>query len=189
MVMMDRFIDSLIALLLQLKQLDRTKIVNEVKQLSHALVMQVFNQIPGVSGVAALMIGGWVASTFTTSPWKAMLARWGLVKGGTHLVSGQMYQFLSVVLPIIVAALTAYLVQKSLKTVRERQMERNIVRISHQGKDVQALVEEKLAILEKAKEAGLISSAEYLTKKANLYATYSQILPTQIKELLLSKIT
>ncbi|GEM_PF-1254096 len=186
---MDQIIDDLIELLLRLKQWNWMKIVSETKQLSYVLVRQVFNQIPSISGIAALMIGGWVASTFTASPWKATLARWGLMKGGKHLVSNQMYQFLSVVLPILVAAVTAYLVQKLLKTVRERQMERNIVRVSQLGKDVQALVEEKLVILEKAREAGLLSSSEYLTKKANLYATYSHILPIQIKELLVSKIT
>ncbi len=186
---MDKVIDYLIEILLQLKSWDRTKILKELKELTYSLSRQVFNQIPGVSAIVALIVGGWVASTFTTSPLKATLAQWGLINGGKHLVSSQMYQFLSVTLPILMAAVTAYLVQKILKGVREQQMQRNIALVAQLGKDVQALVDEKLATLEKAKEAGLLSAGEYRTKKANLYSTYSRILPSQIKELLISKLT
>jgi hypothetical protein len=186
---MDKVIDYLIEILIRLKKWDRAKTAIELKELSHFLVRQVFNQIPGVSAIAALIVGGWVASTFTTSPLKATLASWGLIKGGTHVVSGHMYRFLSIFLPILVAGFTVYLVQKILKSFREKQMQRNIVKISQLGKDVQALLQERLIILEKAKETGLLSNSEYLTKKANLYATYSRILPTQIKELLISKLT
>ncbi len=189
LVDMDRMIDRLIEILVKLKKSDRTQIVKELRELSHLLTRQVFNQIPGISASAACIVGVWVASTFTTSPWKALLAEWGLMKGGKHLVSSQMYQALSVVLPILVATLTAYLVQKILKRVREQQMERNAVRVSQLGKDVQTLVQEKLQILEKAKKAGLLSSSEYLAKKANVYATYSRILPGQLEEFLISKLT
>ena len=186
---MDKVIDDFIEILLQLKSWDRVKILGEGKELSYFLSRQVFNQIPGVSAIAALIVGGWVVSTFTTSPLKATLARWGLINGGKHVVSNQMYQFLSIVLPILVAAVTAYVVQKILKNFREQQMQKNIVKVSQLGNDVQALVNEKLIILEKAKEVGLLFPGEYLTKKANLYSTYSRILPTQIKELLISKLT
>ena len=67
-------------------------------------------------------------------------------------------------------------------------MQRNIAAVSRLGSDIQALVNEKLAILEKAKEAGLLSPGEYLTKKANLYSTYSRILSVDIKELVMSKL-
>jgi hypothetical protein len=184
---MNRLIDHLINLL-RGKPWDRANVTAEVRHLSSVLMRQVFNQIPGVSGVAALMVGGWVASTYTTSPWKAALAQWGLISGGKHLVSSGTYRFMSVVLPIVVGAITAYVVQKRLKAFRERQMERDIALVARLGNEVPAVVEKKLAILEQAREAGLLSPSEYLTKKANLYATYSQVIPTRVKELLISKI-
>jgi len=188
-VRLDRMMDRLIEILSKLKKLDRTQILKELRELSYFVTRQVFNQIPSASALAACIVGVWVASTFTTSPWKALLAKWGIMKGGRHLVSSQMYQFLSVVVPILVAAVTAYLVQKMLKRAREQQMERNIVRVSQLGKDVQTLVQEKLQILEKAKGAGLLSFSEYFAKKANVYATYSRTLPAQFKEFLIGKLT
>ena len=168
---------------------DRTRLLKEGKELSAFLARQVFNQIPGMSAVAALIVGGWVASTFTTSPFMAFMARWGLMKGGRHVVSGSTYRFLSIVLPILVAAVTAYAVSRILKVVRERQMQKNMIRVSRLGEEIQALVNDRLAILEKAKEAGLLSAGEYLTKKANLYNGYARIPSSQIKDLLIRKLT
>lgn len=186
---MDKAIDFIIEMLSRLKRWDRTRLRKEGKELSFYLARQAFNQIPGVSAIAALLVGGWVASTFTTSPFRATLARWGLMKGGTHVVSGHMYRFLSVVLPILVAAITAYAVNKILKHLREQQMQKNIGKVAQLGPDVQAVVNDKLVILEKAKEAGLLSAGEYLTKKANLYTTYSRIGSSQIKDLLIGKLS
>lgn len=186
---MDKVIDYIISLLEKLKRMDREALIIELKEVSRFLVSQLYKQIPGVSGIAAMMVGAWVASTFTTSPWRATLARWGLMKGGKHYVSGWMYYFLSVVLPILTAAATAYLVQKVLKYYREQQMERNTIKVSQMGGEVQSLVDERLAILEKAKERGLLSQSEYVTKKATLYATYSRILPEQVEELIINKLS
>ena len=168
---------------------DRTRLLKEGKELSAFLARQAFNQIPGMSAVAALIVGWWVASTFTTSPFRAFMARWGLMKGGRHVVSGSTYRFLSIVLPILVAAVTAYAVSKILKVVRERQMRKNMIRVSQLGEEIQALVNDRLAILEKAKEAGLLSAGEYLTKKSNLYNEYARIPSSQIKDLLIGKLT
>ncbi|MBI3596417.1 MAG: hypothetical protein HY203_04610 [Nitrospirae bacterium] len=184
---MDRLIDIL-SEIRRLKQWDRKKVNKEIKELSTFVVRQVFKQIPGVSAISALVIGAGVASTFTTSPWRATLARWGVIKGAKHVVSGPIYQFLSVVLPILVAAGTAYLVHKILNRVRERQMERDILTIARLGENIQAVVNEKLALLEKVKEAGLISGSEYHTKKASLYATYARIHPTDMKALVFDKL-
>jgi hypothetical protein len=156
--------------------------------LSAFLARQAFNQIPGLSAVAALIVGSWVASTFTTSPFRAFMARWGLMKGARHVVSGGTYRFLSIVLPILVAAVTAYAVSKILKVVREQQMRKNMIRVSQLGEEVQALVHDRLVLLEKAKEAGLISDGEYLTKKANLYNEYARTPSSQIKDLLIGKL-
>jgi hypothetical protein len=168
---------------------DRTRLIKEGKELSAFLARQAFNQIPGVSAVAALIVGWWVASTFTTSPFRAFLARWGLVKGGRHIISGGTYRFLSIVLPILVAAVTAYAVSRIMKVVREQQMRKNMIRISQLGEEIQALVNDRLAILEKAKEAGLLSDGEYLMKKANLCTEYARIPSSQITDLLIVKLT
>jgi len=169
---MDRLIDVFNEIR-RIKQWDRQKVRKELRELSRFGVRQVLKQIPGVSAISALAIGWVVASTFTTSPWKATLARWGVIKGATHVVSGPVYQFLSVVLPILVAAFTAYLVHKILTRVRELKMQRDIITIAGLGEHIQAVVNGKLALLENAKEAGLISNSEYLTKKSILYATYA----------------
>jgi len=64
-----------------------------------------------------------------------------------------------------------------------------MIRVSQLGEEIQVLVNDRLAILEKAKEAGLLSEGEYLTKKANLYNVYARIPSSQITELLIGKLT
>jgi len=168
---------------------DRDRLIKEGKELAPFLARQALNQIPGTSAVAALIVGWWVASTFTTSPIRAFMAKWGLLKGGTHVVRGSTYRFLSIVLPIFVAAVTAYAVSKILKIVREQQMQKNMIRVSQLREEIQVLVNDRLAILEKAKEAGLLSDGEYLTKKANLYNAYARIPSSQITDLLIGKLS
>jgi hypothetical protein len=185
---MDQHTDLLAALLLRLKAWDRSQVLAEARELRGALSRQVFNQIPAVSTLAALGVAAWVGSTFTTSPWRARFARWGFIKGGRNVVSSEMHHFLVYVLPVIVAAIVAYTVQRVLKRVREQQLQRNMAAVAQLEAGIQAQIAEKLAILEKAQEAGLISPAEFLTKKANLYATYGKVLPVAVKELLMSKL-
>jgi len=160
---------------------DRTRLLKEGKELSAFLARQSFNQIPGTSAVAALIVGWWVASTFTTSPIRAFMARWGLMKGGRHVVSGSAYRFLSIVLPILVAAVTAYAVGKILKVVRERQMQKNMIRVSQLGEEVQALVNDRLAILEKAKEAGLLSDGSTSRKRRICTTNMPEFLPRRLR--------
>ncbi|MHB8483141.1 MAG: hypothetical protein ACYDBV_10510 [Nitrospiria bacterium] len=186
---MDKLIDLTINILLRFKNWDKTKVIKESKEFFQHFLKQLYNQIPGVSAAAGLTAGGWIASTFTTSPLKATLASWGLMKGGRHVVSGSMYQFLSIFVPLLVAGITAYIVQKLLKMFRARQMERNMAIVEQMEPAVQNSLREKLTILEKAKEAGILSSGEYFTKKSNLYQTYSRILPKHLKELLINKLT
>jgi hypothetical protein len=68
-------------------------------------------------------------------------------------------------------------------------MRKNMIRVSQLGEEIQAFVNDRLAILEKAKEAGLLSAGEYLTKKANLYNENARIPSSQIKDLLIGKLT
>jgi hypothetical protein len=185
---MNKITEILTDIVSRLKRWDKKKIVQERKEIGRYLLKQLFNQIPGTSAVAALLIGGWIASTFTTSPIKATLASWGLMKGGTRVVSDGTYKFLSVFLPLFAAGTTAYSVQKLLKYFREKEMERNKVLVAQLDRSLQAALETKLNLLEKAKEAGLLSESEYFTKKANLYQTYSRKLPEKIRELIINKL-
>src|SRR3972149_11616172 len=107
---------------------DRTRLLKEGKELSAFLARQAFHQIPGMSAVAALIAGWWVASTFTTSPFRAFMARWGLMEGGRHVVSGSTYRLLSIVLPILVAAGTPSAGSKILQVGRDQQKQKNMIR-------------------------------------------------------------
>lgn len=185
---MDKIAEILTDIVRRLKRWDKKKLAQERKEVGRYLLKQLFNQIPGASAVAALLVGGWIASTFTTSPITATLASWGLMKGGTRVVSGSTYRFLSVFLPLFAAGTTAYSVQKLLKYFREKEMERNKVLVAQLGKEIQAALQAKIDLLEKTKEAGLLSEGEYFTKKANLYQTYSRIVPEKIRELITNKL-
>jgi hypothetical protein len=186
---MNKWIRLLMEVLKNFEKKDKVKLAQESGELFHYINMQVFRQIPGVSAIAGLLVGSWVASTFTTSRFKGFLASWGLIKGGTRVVSTTTYSSLSFSLPILAAALTAYMVQKAMKTYREKQLRKNMAWVAQLGKEVQAEIQEKLNILEKAKEAGLVSASEYCTKKSNLYQAYSRTSPFKFEEFLIQKLT
>ena len=188
-MIMNKVIRLLIEILQELEKLDKAKLAQELRELFHYINKQVFRQIPGVSAIAGLLVGSWVASTFTTSRFKGFLASWGLIKGGTRVVSTTTYSFLSISLPILAAALTAYIVQKAMKAYREKQLKRNMARVAQLGKEVQAEIQEKLNILEKAREAGLVSASEYSTKKSTLYQAYSRASAFKFQEFLIKKLT
>ena len=171
---MNKLIDYIIELLQNMKNMDRAKLAKEFKEIAYHMNKQLFSQIPGVSAIVGILVGSWVASTFTNSPIKGYLSSWGLMKGGTHVVSTTTYRFLSVFLPIIITAITAYIVQKALKIYREKRLEGNMAHVVQLGQKVQSELRDKMSILDKAKGAGLISENEYQTKMANLYQAYSR---------------
>lgn len=168
---------------------DTSFIKSEFKELLYFLNRQVFNQIPSVSAVAGLLAGAWVVSTFTASPIKGTLAQWGLIKGGTHVVSTGTYKFLTIVLPIIATGVTAYIVQKGLKAFREMQIELNEERVARLSEEARSELQGKLAILEKAREADILSWGEYRSKMAHLYQSYARRPNSKIEDLLINKLT
>ncbi len=185
---MNKMIDYLIEFLQSLKNMDRVKLAKEFKEFAYHLNKQLFSQIPGVSAIAGLLAGSWVASTFTNSPIKGYLSSWGLMKGGTHVVSTTTYRFLSVFLPIIATAITAYIVQKALKTYREKRLGKNMALVKQLGQEVQSELRDKIRILDNAKEAGLISENEYQTKISNLYQAYCRTYHSNIEEIIIKKL-
>jgi hypothetical protein len=116
-----------------------------------------------------------------------MLANWGLVQGPSIVVTQQTYKFLSVFLPLIATAITAYIVQKILKTYRTRQLKRDELRISQMDASVQLAVAKRMAALEQAQELGLITANEHYTKKALVYQSYARSGIYKILEILIKK--
>ena len=185
---MYKLIDYLVELPKSVKNMDRVTLARELKEIAYHVNRQLFSQIPGVSAIAGLLVGWWVASTFTNSPIKGYLSSWGLMKGGTHVVSTTTYGFLSVFLPILVTAITAYLVQKALKTYREKLLIRNMAHAAQLGQEVLSELCDKMRILDKAKEAALITDNEYETKTANLYQSYSRSCHSTIEAIIIKKL-
>ena len=170
----DKLVDYIIELIRKIRSMDRAAWARELREIAYHTKKQLFSQIPGVSAIAGILVGFWVASTFTNSPVKGVLSSWGLMNGGTHVVSNTTYKFLSVFLPLFATALTAYAVQKSMKNYREKRMERDKAFVAQLGEKVRADLRQKISILEMAKEAGLLSESECDTKIANLYQSYSR---------------
>ncbi|MBI3772977.1 MAG: hypothetical protein HY272_09790 [Gammaproteobacteria bacterium] len=168
--------------------MNRHTFAKELSELFFFVKKQSLSQIPSISGVVGIFVGSWVASTFTTSPFRGFLASWGLVKGGTHVVSPTTYKFLIVCLPIVTTAVTAYLVHKLLKTYREWQLKRDMGWVAQLEIEIQTAVQVKMTILRQARDARLISQREFDTKQSNLYQSYTRANSARIKQLLLDKL-
>jgi len=186
---MDKQRDLLIAFLRDLKNMDKVRLARELRVLASYVNKQFFTQIPSVSAIAGIFVGSWVSATFTTSPIRGFLASKGLMKGGTHVVSSTTYKFLSIFLPVVATAVVAYFVQKYLKAYREKRLERDMAWVAQLGDEIRSEVDARMIVLNKAKEAGLVSDSEYETKKASLYQTYARTDPSKIKKFIIDKIS
>jgi hypothetical protein len=169
---MERHIDHIIERIRALKDRDKAKLAGELREFAYHAKQVLLSQIPGVSAIAGIIAGSWVAGTFTSSPVKGFLSSHGLMKGGTHVVSSTSYWILSVLLPVLAIAVTAYAVQKAMKAYREKQLQRNMAHVPLLKEELQAELQAKMDILDKAREAGLVSESEHRTKMAALYQSY-----------------
>lgn len=186
---MDGRKDFLAGAMARLRKMDRAQLADEMRMLGSFINRQLFRQIPSVSALAGILAGSWVSSTFTTSPLRGFLASWGLVKGGTRVVSSATYRFLSVLMPLLAMAVTAYLVQKALKGYRARRLAKDRRRVSRMPEEVRSEVRGKMDILDAARENGLISEAEYETKQAMLFQSYSRKPPSRVRDFLIGKMS
>lgn len=85
-------------------------LAREGRELGTAVWQQLHGKLmPKASALAGLAAGWWVASTYTDSHLKSIMSSVGIGKGGTHVVSGTMYKAMSFWLPILAAAVCAYL--------------------------------------------------------------------------------
>jgi hypothetical protein len=65
--------------------------------------------VPKAPALAGLAVGWWIASTYTDSHLRSALRSIGLGSGGTRVVSSSTYEAMSFWLPLLAAALCAYL--------------------------------------------------------------------------------
>jgi hypothetical protein len=64
---------------------------------------------PKAPALAGMVVGWWVANTYTDSQVRSVLHSVGIGSGGTRVVSGSTYKAMSFWLPLLAAALCAYL--------------------------------------------------------------------------------
>jgi hypothetical protein len=82
----------------------------EAMGFGHALWQQLRSHlVPKAPAVAGLAVGWWIANTYTDSHLRSVLRTVGIGGGGTHVVSGSTYRAMSFWLPLLAAALCAYL--------------------------------------------------------------------------------
>ncbi len=77
----------------------------------------VFPRLPGLAGMAA---GWWIAHAYTASRWDHLLDRFGLRHGGPKVVSAETYDRLHFWVPLVAAALCAYLCTRLSAALRKR---------------------------------------------------------------------
>ncbi|HEU4647734.1 MAG TPA: hypothetical protein VFS33_01645 [Gemmatimonadales bacterium] len=97
------------------------RLETESLALGQAIWAQLRSQLfPRASALAGLAVGWWIAHTFTDSHWKAGLRSLGIGSGGTHVVSHGTYRAMSFWLPLLAAAVCAYLCDRLAKALRQR---------------------------------------------------------------------
>jgi hypothetical protein len=95
--------------------------VDEVGAFTHALATQLHGQvIPRASGLAGLAAGWWVTHTYTASRPRSVLRSLGIGNGGTHVVSGDTYRSMRFWLPLLAAAICAYLGNRIARWIQQR---------------------------------------------------------------------
>jgi hypothetical protein len=69
--------------------------------------------VPKAPALAGLAVGWWIASTYTDSHFRSVLRSVGIGSGGTRVVSSSTYEAMSFWLPLLAAALCAYLGERA----------------------------------------------------------------------------
>jgi hypothetical protein len=74
--------------------------------------------LPKAPAVAGLAVGWWIANTYTDSHVRSALRSVGIGSGGTHVVSGSTFKAMSFWLPLLAAAVCAYLGERIVRYYR-----------------------------------------------------------------------
>ncbi len=97
------------------------RVGHETTEFGRAVWQQLRPQLlPRLPVLVGLAVGWWIANTFTDSPWRAALRSIGIGTGGTRVVSPETYRALGFWLPILAAAICAYLGGRLAALVRRR---------------------------------------------------------------------
>jgi hypothetical protein len=94
----------------------------EGKELGGAVWKQLRSQLtPKAPALAGMAMGWWIASRYTDSHARSILRSVGIGHGGTHVVSGSMYKAMHFGLPLLAAAVCAYVGERIAAAIRERR--------------------------------------------------------------------
>jgi hypothetical protein len=87
-----------------------TRVGVETAGLGRAVARQLRSQfLPKAPALVGLAVGWWIANTYTDSHLRSALRSIGIGSGGTRVVSSSTYEAMSFWLPLLAAALCAYL--------------------------------------------------------------------------------
>jgi hypothetical protein len=78
------------------------------------------NILPRGSAVVGLAVGWWLANTYTDSHFRSVLQSLGLGSGGKRVVSGETYSAMMFWLPLLAAAVFAYLADRAHFLIQRR---------------------------------------------------------------------
>jgi hypothetical protein len=93
----------------------------ETVGLTRAVLNQVRSTLlPKTPALAGMVVGWWIASTYTDSHVRSVLRSIGFGSGGTHVVSGSTFKAMSFWLPLLAAAVCAYLGERIVGYYRKR---------------------------------------------------------------------
>jgi len=94
----------------------------ELVALGRAVMRQLRSTLlPKVPALAGLVVGWWIANTYTDSHLRSALRSIGIGHGGTRVVSASTYKAMSFWLPLLAAAVCAYLGERIMQVYRERK--------------------------------------------------------------------
>jgi len=90
----------------------------EGQQFGGAVRAQLRSQLmPKAPALAGMAVGWWITRTYTDSHARSILRSVGIGHGGTHVVSGSTYKAMQFWLPLLAAALCAYLGKRLAATI------------------------------------------------------------------------
>lgn len=76
--------------------------------------------LPRIPALVGLMVGFWIAQTFTDSQFTATLHAWGIGSGPRHAVRGETLRVLNFALPLFAAAISSYAGSRLAALVKAR---------------------------------------------------------------------
>jgi hypothetical protein len=76
--------------------------------------------VPKLPAMAGMLMGWWIANTYTDSHLRSVLRSVGIGSGGTRVVSGSTYKAMNFWLPLLAAAVCAYACERLVGYYRQR---------------------------------------------------------------------